>query len=94
MIARAHLWKKPDALQTLGLEYRHDRLDHRVMLTTERLVLQGSQEGVNDHRLVIVIRTGGSSVTDWRRGCGIGFQFVEGLSLEDEWCELRYTGVQ
>lgn len=92
MIALVHLWKECNALQTLSLEYGHDRFDHRVVLTTERLVLQYSEQSVDDHGLVIIIRTGGASIADG--GCdrvGSGFQFIEGSSLEDEWCELKYT---
>lgn len=55
------------------------------MLTTERLVLQYAKECVNDHRLVVIVGTGGACVADWRRDrfCG-GFQFIERSGLEDE----------
>jgi len=90
-----YLREESDTLQALSLEYRHDRFNHRVMLATERLVLQYSEESVDDHRLVIIIRPRCASVADRRRDRGrSGFQFIKGLILEDEWGELNHTDIQ
>jgi hypothetical protein len=51
-----YLGQKRDALQSLGLEHGHDRLDDDVIVHAQRWILQDGQKRIDRDFLIEVIR--------------------------------------